>query len=60
MFTVLGVLVALYTIYSIVAGTVYAKSGPGGSTVHRQESPEYFWIVIAIYACLSVALLFYF
>ena len=60
MFKILGILVGLYTIYSIVTGSVYAKSGPGGRTVDRQESPEYFWVVIAIYSCLTVALLVYF
>ena len=60
MFKVLGVLVALYTIYAVIRGDVYAKSGPGGRVVSRQESPEYFWVVIAIYAGLSVALFFFF
>lgn len=57
MFKVLGVLVALYTAYAAISGVVYAKSGPGGRTVSRQDSPEYFWVVIAIYAGLSIALL---
>ena len=60
MFKFLGVLVALYTLYAIVTGSVYAKSGPGGRTVSRQDSPEYFWVVITIYAGLSAALLLYF
>lgn len=60
MFKILGVLVGLYTLYSIATGNVYANSGPLGKMVYRQESPEYFWIVIVIYACLSVALLAYF
>lgn len=59
MFKILGILVGLYTIYSAIAGKVYAKSGPGGRTVSKTDSPEYFWVVIAIYACLSAALLFY-
>ena len=57
MFKVLGVLVALYTAYAATRGEIYAKSGPGGRTVSRQDSPEYFWVVIVIYASLSVALL---
>ena len=57
MFKVLGILVALYTVYAAMRGVVYAKSGPGGRTVSRQDSPEYFWVVIVIYAGLSVALL---
>ena len=57
MFKALGLLVALYTVYAALTGAVYARSGPGGRVVARAESPEYFWIVIVIYAGLSVALL---
>lgn len=56
MFKALGLLVALYTLYSVVKGEVYAKSGAWGKTVSRAESPEYFWVVIAIYAALALAL----
>lgn len=57
MFKLLGALLALYAACAAVSGQVFAKSGPSGRTVSRQDSPEYFWIVIAIYAGLSVALL---
>jgi hypothetical protein len=60
MFKALGVLLAFYTAYAAIRGEVYAKSGPGGRTVSKAESPEYFWVVIAIYAGLSVALLIVF
>lgn len=60
MFKSLGVLVALYALYAAYTGEVYAKSGPGGRTVTRQNSPEYFWVVVVIYACLGVALIFVF
>jgi hypothetical protein len=53
----LGILVALYTAYAVINGEVYAKSGPWGRTVSRVDSPQYFWVVIVIYAGLSVALL---
>jgi len=56
-FQALGVLVALYTAYAALSGEVYTKSGPGGRVVSRAESPEYFWVVIAVYAALGVALL---
>lgn len=56
-FDALGLVVALYTAYAALAGQVYAKSGPGGRMVSREDSPGYFWIVIAIYAALSVALI---
>lgn len=57
MFKILGGVVALYTAYAAVKGEVYAKSGAWGRTVSRARSPEYFWVVIVIYACLSVALM---
>lgn len=53
----LGALVALYAAYAGWKGEVYAKSGVWGTPVSREESPSYFWIVIAIYACLGVALM---
>ena len=57
MFKLLGVLVGFYTVYAAVAGSVYAKSGPGGRTIARADEPRYFWAVIAVYAALSAALL---
>ena len=57
MFKALGVLVVAYALYAAVKGEVYAKSGPWGRTVSREDSPEYFWVVVAIYAGLGVALL---
>lgn len=60
MFKAIGLLVAIYAVYSIVTGRVYAKSGVGGRVVSRQESPEYFWCVVVIYAGLSAALIWLF
>lgn len=55
-FKVLGIILAIYTVYAAVAGEVYAKSGASGRTVSRQESPMYFWVVVAVYGALSIAL----
>lgn len=60
MFKLLGVLLAFYVVYAIASGQVYAKSGPGGRMITKLESPRYFWVVIAIYAALSIALLTFF
>jgi hypothetical protein len=57
MFKLLGALLALYTVYAAFDGKVYAKSGPWGRIVSRAQSPEYFWVVIAVYTGLSAALL---
>ncbi len=57
LFRALGMIVALYTAYSVNAGEVYAKSGMWGRTVQRAESPAYFWVIIVIYAGLSIALM---
>ncbi len=56
MFKILGAILAIYTVYAAVSGRVHAKSGMGGRTISRQDSPAYFWVVIAIYGGLSVAL----
>jgi hypothetical protein len=57
MFMLLGVLVGLYALVAAVTGEVYAKAGAWGRTVSRADAPEYFWIVIAVYGALSIALL---
>jgi len=54
------VLLALYTGYAVVSGEVLAKSGPWARTVSRADSPGDFWVVIAIYAGLSLALILVF
>lgn len=55
-FQTLGALLGLYTLYAAICGKVYAKSGPWGRVVAREESPTYFWVVIAIYAGLALVL----
>ena len=59
MFKALGILVALYTLWAAFDGKVYAKQSGlrGGRYIVRTEEPRYFWVVIAIYGGLSVALL---
>jgi hypothetical protein len=57
MFELLAILIGLYTMYAVFQGRVYAKSVVWGRTVSRADSPEYFWVVVAIYAGLSAALI---
>jgi hypothetical protein len=57
MFTTLGALLAVYTVYAAFTGRVFAKAGARGTTVDREASPAYFWTVIAIYGALSIALI---
>jgi hypothetical protein len=57
MFKVIGILLAAYTVYAMVRGDVIAKSGVSGRTVERVSSPRYFWVVIAIYLGLALALI---
>lgn len=59
-FKALGILLAVYTGGAALHGRVYAKSGPSGRAVSRDAEPVYFWVVIAVYAALSVALLLVF
>jgi len=55
-FKLLGFVVALYDLYAISRGEVYARSGWRGRTVSRSESPRYYWVVIGIYGLLAIAL----
>ena len=57
MFRLLGVAVLLYAAYGAWRGEVFAKSGPWGRAIVRQDSPGYFWVAIAIYGLLGLALL---
>jgi len=57
MFKGLGILVAIYTVYAVSRGEVFAKSGAWGNTISKTESPRYFWAVIGVYAWLSIALI---
>jgi drug/metabolite transporter (DMT)-like permease len=56
MFKLIGAVLAVYVCYAVVTGRVMAKAGAGSREVLRDESPGYFWVVIAIYAGLSLAL----
>lgn len=58
LFQGLGVLIILYTLYSLSRGEVLAKSGIRWVTVSRVESPVYFWTVIVIYGGVSIMLFF--
>lgn len=57
LFKTLGVLLAVYTLYAVWRGEVYARRRAWGESITRSERPQWFWTVIAIYAALSVALL---
>ena len=59
-FVLLGIALALYTCLAAVRGEVIARSGPGMRRVRRDETAAYFWAVIAIYAALALALVFWF
>lgn len=60
MFKALGLLVGLYTVWAAVRGEVFAKHRAWGRTVRREETPKYFWAVIAVYFLLAMALVFVF
>ena len=60
MIKTLGILVFVYVCYSLLSGTVYAKSGISGRSYSRRESPTSFWTTIVCYALLSAALILVF
>lgn len=57
MFKLLGIAVAIYTLYAAQRGEVYAKHRAWGRTIRRSDEPRYFWAVIAVYGLLATALL---
>jgi len=57
MFPALGAVLAVYVVYALLRGEVFAKAGVGGRVVSREASPEYYWVVVALYGGLSLALL---
>lgn len=57
MFTALGVLLCLYTLYGLIAGEIYVKSGAWGKQVSRADSPQAYWTAIVIYTALAIALM---
>lgn len=57
LFKLLGLLLALYTLLSVLRGEVYAKERAWGRTFRRAEEPGWFWSIIVIYSGLSIALL---
>lgn len=57
MFKVIGALLLIYVCYAIATGRVLAKAGVRAREVLREDSPSYFWVVVVIYAALSVALI---
>ncbi len=60
MFTLLGILVALYTAYAVATGEVVAKHRAWGRRILRSSDPRAFWGVVVVYAGLSLALLLVF
>jgi hypothetical protein len=60
MFKLVGVAVALYVVYALSRGEVFAKHGIWGVTRKRNEQPVQFWSTIVIYTMLSAALFFIF
>ena len=57
MFPILGVLVAAYVLYAVMAGEIFAKAGVWGRSISREKSPGEFWMTIVIYSGLAIALI---
>ena len=60
MFKMLGILVALYVVYALAAGQVYARRGVWGALLKRSENPFRYWAAVTAYSCLSAALILVF
>jgi len=59
-FKILGILVALYVVYALAAGQVYAKRGLWGAVSKRANDPFDYWTAVTVYTGLSAALIFLF
>ena len=59
-YKVLGLIVFIYTAYSVYIGKVYAKDKTSGRTIIRSEEKGFFWAVISGYFALALALFFIF
>jgi hypothetical protein len=59
MFKLLGIIVGAYTLWAAFNGKVYAESGGlrQARMIVKEDEPRYFWVVIAIYGGLSIALM---
>jgi hypothetical protein len=59
MFKLLGIIVAAYTLWAAFDGKVYAKSAGlrPPRMITKVDEPRYFWVVVAIYGGLSIALM---
>jgi hypothetical protein len=55
-FRLLSILLAVYVAYAAVTGAVWVHRGPFARRVVRAEDPAGFWVSVAIYAGLAVAL----
>ena len=60
LFDILGILLACYVSYSLFTRSVYAKPGPWGRTLRRDEDAFAYWSAIVSYVLLSIALVFIF
>ncbi len=55
-FKLLGFMVFAYTVYAIIQGRIYARSGLGGKLIDKNETPDSFWLTVVVYFILSIAL----
>lgn len=57
LFDLLGVLVALYVVYSFFTGSVAGRSGISWRSWERQGQPRMYWGVMIVYSLLAIALI---
>ena len=59
-FRIIGMAVGAYAIYTVVVGRALGGPNIAPRFVSRSDEPIYFWVHVAIYAGLSLALMFVF
>ena len=47
MFKLLSLVVAAYVLHAVLTGRIFAKAGPVGRIISRDESPRYFYVLLS-------------
>ena len=56
MFKALGALLVIYLLHCLYRGDVFVKAGAWGRRIYRSEAPKAYWLNMALYALLALAL----
>jgi hypothetical protein len=55
-FKLLGFLLFAYTVMAVIQGRIVSRAGLWGRVLRKDETPDNFWLTVAIYIVASIAL----